>query len=116
MTKSQFIKRCENAWDMGLITPERLRLMERWCDFVMRFDHTFIGYGQTQGTYVIDFILVEQQRLRQQDDAWPKTLANDDDGYKVIQFASVLSHPCQVCAEDPKAWHTRTAFCPHKEE
>lgn len=43
-----------------------------------------------------------------------KTLGNDSVGYKVIQLLAILTHPCQKCAEDPNAWHTRRAFCTHK--
>lgn len=42
------------------------------------------------------------------------TLANDTLGYDCIRVLAVLNHPCQLCAEDPEAWHTRAAFCSHK--
>lgn len=42
--------------------------------------------------------------------------ANDRIGYGLIRLAAVLAHPCQQCAEDPGAWHTRSAFCPHREK
>lgn len=30
------------------------------------------------------------------------------------ELAAILTHPCQQCAEDPEAWHTRQAFCQHR--
>ncbi len=30
------------------------------------------------------------------------------------EIAAILSHPCQQCAEDPNAWHTRSGFCEHR--
>lgn len=41
-------------------------------------------------------------------------LANDTFGYDCCRVLAVLTHPCQLCAEDPEAWHTRAAFCNHK--
>jgi hypothetical protein len=43
------------------------------------------------------------------------TLAGDE-AYKAIQVMAILDHPCQKCAEDPNAWHTRYGFCEHKKE
>ena len=43
-------------------------------------------------------------------------LANDKLGYDLIKFAAVLKHHCQICAEDPNAWHTRSGFCSHNKE
>jgi len=37
-----------------------------------------------------------------------------DPAYKTVQLASILTHPCQLCAEDTGAWHTRYAFCKHE--
>jgi hypothetical protein len=42
-----------------------------------------------------------------------RSLANDS-AYKAVQMACILDHPCQHCAEDKAAWHTRYAFCDHK--
>lgn len=43
MNKQQFIKRCETAWDMGLINEFRLGMIEKWLDFVMKLDLTLFG-------------------------------------------------------------------------
>lgn len=37
MTKDELLARVANAYDCGLLSPERLKLLERWLDFVMRF-------------------------------------------------------------------------------
>lgn len=108
ITKDEFLARCANAYEMGLIDPGQMALMERWLDFVMRFEHTLLSHGQSQGIYAMDFLEGERARLN------GSTLANDSSGYGLIRFAAILSHPCQECAADPTAWHTRSAFCEHK--
>lgn len=105
LTKEQFLARCANAYDAGLCTPERMRLLERWVDMVMRLEG-----GQT---YIFaEMLELERKRL---DGMYPQAcLANDQDGYALIQFAAILTHHCQKCAVDPHAWWTRAAFCEHK--
>lgn len=108
LKKEQFLKRCETAWDMGIITEFRLDLVEKCLDFVMRFNNTIFSHGQTQGRYVWDFLLREKERIGD------RSLANDTDLHSAIQFAAILAHPCQKCGEDKNAWHTRRSFCQHK--
>jgi hypothetical protein len=105
MTRDDFLARCANAYDAGLMTPERIRLMDSWLDFVLRFEG-----GQMN--YVADFIEDERRRCRGFHAG--HTLAGDINGYALIQFAAILTHSCQICATDPKAWWTRPAFCPHR--
>lgn len=107
VNKDEFIKRCENIWDSGLASPKRLKLMEAWLDAIMRYEG-----GQTQN--FADFLSDEGQRLEGFKSS--KVLANDADGYALIQLAAILTHPCQICAEDRKAWWTRPGFCPHREK
>ena len=115
MTKQDFLARCKTLWSMGLANDRALWcLMSRWLDFVMRFEHTWLSHGQSQGQACIDFLKGEQERLGGAYSA--KTLASDEDGYRMIQAIAVLCHPCQECASDPSAWHTRSGFCPHKNE
>ena len=109
MTKEQFLARMANAWDEGLCTDQQLRLMERWLDFVMRFEG-----GQMQ--YVRSFMEDEWRRTGN----FSRTLAGDHEGYKLIQLAAIVTHPCQECAtsseKNTDVWWTRAAFCPHKEK
>lgn len=105
LTEKQFLARCKTAWKMGLCTPDRLALLERWLDAVMRLEG-----GQLH--YVAEFLSDESKRTQH---FWSgRTLANDANGYALIQLAAVLNHPCQKCGEDIEAWHTRMAFCVHK--
>ncbi len=111
MNKEDFLKRCETIYDKGFADRGLFWLMNKWLDFTMRFEHTMCGRGgQSQGIYALDFLNEERERLSN------RTLANDDDGYNIIELAAILSHPCQKCAEEVKQWHTRTAFCDHKKE
>lgn len=107
MNKQQFIKRCETAWDMGLINEFRLGMIEKWLDFVMKLDLTLFGGGETHGECVFDFLESERKRLRK------NGFSSDEDLNASIQFSAVLSHPCQKCGEDKNAFHTRRWFCPH---
>jgi hypothetical protein len=107
LTKQQFLDRCANAFDAGLISESTLGLLDRWTDFVMRFEG-----GQMN--YAIDFLRDEYDRLEHFHPH--KTLANDADGYRVIQFAAILKHHCQQCATNPNAWWTRGCFCDHKKQ
>ena len=111
LTKEQFLARCANAWDIGLCTIERLSLLCQWVEAVMRFEG-----GQT---YLwAEFIAQEVERNGQRptNAGGFAGLANDADGYALVQLTALLNHHCQACAEDPKAWHTRGAFCPHRKE
>jgi hypothetical protein len=113
MTKEQFLKRCETAWDMGLINEERLDHIYQCLDFVMRLGHTFFSNGQSQGDMVWGFLENERQRIIKNKQM---TLASDSDLMAEANFAAVLSHPCQLCGEDTGAWHTRRGFCAHRDE
>lgn len=105
MTKQQFLKRCETIYDLGLADSDTLKLLERWADIVMRFEG-----GQIWA--LVDFLQKESERTQRFGNH--SILAGDTQGYKIIQIAAILTHPCQKCAEDKDAWHTRAAFCKHK--
>ena len=107
MTKQEFLNRCENAWNMGLITKENLRLLDSTHEAMMRLEG-----GQTD--IFVRTLNEEKTRTRNFDPS--ATLANDAIGYAVTRFMAILTHHCQQCAEDPQAWHTRGAFCPHKKD
>ncbi len=108
LTKKQLFARFETAYQMNLLEPEVFQLMERQLDAVMRMECGF------QFNYWVDFLEAEKKRLN--NFSSDKVLANDHIGYKGIQLMAILTHPCQKCAEDTEAWHTRTAFCNHKDE
>lgn len=106
MNKREWLKRCETAYDMGLVTHENLCCLLNFTDIVMRLE------GGQMGTF---FMLMENEGTRTNQFHPRKTLANDDAGYAAHTLAALLNHPCQKCAEDKEAWHTRYGFCPHKE-
>lgn len=110
MTKDEFLKRCANAYDMGL--TKDLWLMREWCDAIMRYEAGISEARDHQMHYFRDFI--EREKERTHNFRNDSVLANDEAGYKIIVLTSLLAHPCQKCAEDPTAWHTRYAFCEHK--
>lgn len=109
LTKEEIVDRVATAFDMGLLTRQRLTLMERWLDFVMRFEA-----GQMM--YVVDFLDAEKRRNGPTTNSAIGNLAGDEDGYALIRLAALLNHKCQQCAEDHEAWHTRSAYCPHEKQ
>ena len=109
ISKEQFLARCATVYDMGLAKPELMRLMRDWLDAVMRYEHTLFSHGQSQGQDWFRFLQAEFKRTNEGN----RTLANDTDGYDLQRIVAILAHPCQQCAEDVNAWHTRSAFCEH---
>jgi len=106
MNKEQFLKRCANAYDMGLATPEILSHINKLYDGFMR-----LNGGQPW--YFAEAL--ESEKIRTRNFTNEMQLANDKLGYDCIRLLAIWIHPCQICAEDPKEWHTRSGFCPHKE-
>lgn len=99
------IKRIETAHKLGLCTPEIFHHTEKVYDATFRLEG-----GQLH--YFADFLEDEKQRTN-----WfsnMKSLANDELGYSCIRLLAILTHPCQLCAEDKDAWHTRSGLCNHK--
>lgn len=107
MTKKDFLKRCENAYNKGLTDPILLKHLERAYDAMHRLEGNQIHY-------FVDYLLDERERTNNFDNA--HQLANDKLGYAVIELLAILTHPCQECAEDPEVWHTRAGFCKHKDK
>lgn len=103
-TKEEFLARCATAYDAGLVTFERLRLLERWTDAMMRLEHSWLSHGQTQMRTVLDFMEAERERISKNSG---QTLAGDTEGYKLIQLTALLGNVCDECATDPRAWWTR---------
>jgi len=56
LTKEDFLARCANAYDVGLITPELMQLLADWTDAMLRLEHSlFTIGGQSQLHYIWDF-------------------------------------------------------------
>lgn len=103
--KRDFLKRCETIYDMGLADQDNFKHIEKIFDGLMRL----VGH---QPEYFYKMLESEYKRT----DAFSNRylLANDKLGMNCINLLAVLTHPCQKCAEDKDAWHTRAAFCDHK--
>lgn len=114
MTKEQFLKRCETIYDKGYFKNRNISSMLRHsADTFMRLRSVYannpamfeeINKGH-QGNIACDALEYNLDTKR--------TLANDNDLYEALNIACILDHPCQFCAEDPEAWHTRYGFCNH---
>lgn len=105
LTKEEFLKRCANAYDMGLASFDILQHLHNTYDAMHRLEG-----GQFH--YFAEFI--EAESVRTERFSSYRQLANDKLGYDVIKFLAILIHPCQICAESPEEWHTRSGFCPHR--
>jgi hypothetical protein len=124
-TKEEFLKRCSAAWDAGYVNRWGLVRARNALDLVMRLKASYervnrigsgndvigeIGVSGAQGDWAIDALLNEVNTESK------KKLAGDTEAYNSIQLLACLAHPCQICAEDKDAWHTRWGFCPHREK
>lgn len=109
LTEEQWLARCRTAYQVATkgLCPQDvdLKLLERVVDAVMRLEGGQLHYWTR---------FLEEERGRTDMFAPEKTLANDRELYNALYLTSMLCHPCQECAEDPDAWHTRPAFCNHK--
>jgi len=104
LSRKDFLARCATIYDAHLARPEVLSILSRWTDMMMRL----------QGGQLEDFARLLMEEHERTGHFYTK-LANDKDGYDVIQLAAILTHHCQKCAEDTQAWWTRPAFCDHKD-
>jgi hypothetical protein len=107
ITQTPFVARLITATKMGLFRPTVLAVLKRWADAMMRLE------GGQLGTF-LQHLTIEAERLS--NFSVYRTLGNDPDGYDALRLLALLTHPCQQCATDPDAWHTRWAFCQHKKE
>lgn len=105
MTKQEFLDRCAVAYDLGFFERPNIMHVLHAYDAMHRLEG-----GQIQ--YFTDFLESERQRTKNFTNMYQ--LANDKLGYTGIQLLHLLCHPCQKCATDPKAWHTRWGFCNHR--
>jgi hypothetical protein len=110
-TKEEFLKRCETIYEMGFVSRDTFTLMSRWLEAINRYEQGYFNNDLVQMQIFEGIMSWEKKRTKN----FTKTLAGDAEGYSLIKIAAVLCHPCQKCAEDKNAWHTRQAFCEHKE-
>lgn len=114
MTKEQFLKRCETIYDMGYFKNRNISSMLRnAADTYLRLrssyakdPHLFDEIKKDhQGSISCDALECYLDKSR--------NLANDANVYHALNVSCILDHPCQQCAEDKHAWHTRYSFCDH---
>lgn len=98
MTKEKFLKRCETAWDAGYINKESIKMLRLAVEYTSR-----LQWWQAD-------IAEEAMSEIQEESKW-RQLATFSELYKCVQLAYLLCHPCDECAENPNAWHTRWWFC-----
>ena len=104
MSKDDFLARCALAYDVDLITPTTIGLLDVWIDMVMRYEGSLSPLGgQQQLNYFRD--ILEDEAVRTE--GFKNVLVSDVEGYKVIKLIAIFSHPCQICATDKDAWWTR---------
>lgn len=104
-SKAAFLARCATAYDAGLCTLDRLRILQRWVEIVMRLEGGQLGYA-------VEMLAAESERTAGFRSG--AVLANDSEGYAAVQLLALLTHHCQQCATDPGAWWTRPGFCQHR--
>lgn len=90
---------------MGLATPEIFKHIEKIYDGMHRLEG-----GQIE--YFANMLQSETERTNNFSNSMQ--LANDRLGYDCIRMLAVMTHRCQICAEDKDAWHTRSGFCTHR--
>jgi len=115
MDKENFKKRVDCAVEKGLLTTENLDTIGAAVDSFLRLRAVYAQHPEFfeaiksdyQGRIAID-TLSDQETMDK-----TRLLANDG-AYDAVALAAIFNHPCQRCAEDPNAWHTRAAFCEHQ--
>lgn len=99
-----------------IITLETMFGVEYLKEILMHINQSYDAIFRLEGGQLRSFV----DHMKHEDNRTDgfsniNSLANDKLGYDAVQVLAVLVHPCQECAEDPKAWHTRVAFCDHKQ-
>lgn len=100
MTKDKFLERCSTARDAWYINEDSLLFLRESIEYVTR--------KQWWQEHYLDDIRESIMKLSD----W-KTLANDPIGNKAFNLWYLLCHPCDKCALDKNARHTRYSFCSH---
>jgi hypothetical protein len=116
LTKEEFLKRCETIWDNGLVKRDVFKLLRQASEAFTRLRYVYKHhpdfFNLIQVEYQGDIAISEL--ISDETDSMFGELAGDM-AYDTVKLASILGHPCQKCAEDKNAWHTRYGFCEHKE-
>lgn len=137
MTHDEFMKRCETLWNLeenfnfttrnkGILWQDRnvSRALANAADCYLRLRdvykrspelfkgiwHEPMGQGKMAMESLTDYQIYPSGEGKFK---LKHTLAGDDYGYAAVRIAAVIDHPCQLCAEDVDAWHTRYGFCEH---
>ena len=107
MNKENFMKRCESYRDsqddMKPINEDTFVVMREALNYTMSMHSWRVGRANE-----------EMEKIRTYD-KW-RTQASFRELYSALAFSYRLSHPCKSCAEDPKSWETRYAFCDHAKQ
>lgn len=100
MTKKDWLKRCENVYDLGFV--DNLIIARNGTDFLMRSKvQEVIEDERCHQQDIVDSIMKEDI-IRSKE-----CLANDTDAYNALQAMHILTKQCQKCAESKTAWHCR---------
>ena len=115
MTKTEWLARCATAYDMGFIATRTVtRDLAQAVDVYLRLRCVYkdnpMAFTQIQQTQQGKIAI---ESLTDYNTPIGDVLAGDR-AYRACELAALLDHPCQRCATDPKAWHTRYGFCPHR--
>jgi hypothetical protein len=114
LSKEEWLFRCITVYESGFVNDREVTVHLREAadafirlrDVYNRHPEYFTEIGEDAQGHIAMYNLTASLDSK-------KSLANDS-AYKAVQMACILDHPCQHCAEDKAAWHTRYAFCDHK--
>src|SRR5579871_193880 len=117
MNREEWMARCAMAYDLGLVTEERLNLMARWLDLVMEEGHSRMSDRHDLGSEEArrarwesihafwygsggELERLERNSARMYRPSTGKsqgnplaTKANDVEGSEIIQLAALFAHP-----------------------
>ena len=117
MTRKDFFARCNTLWTLGFFENRELSTWLRLAAdsyFKLRIYSTDSGCFKRIRKHPQGNIAVEEITEEFAGEGKNAKIVNDR-AYDVFRLACILDHPCQKCAENEKAWHTRYGFCEHAE-
>lgn len=98
MNKKEFIERCETAYECWYF--DNVNMLLKAVEYTNRVQG---GQMKLASEIMIDIEEIANQRK----------LAGFKELYSCYELVNLLAHPCQKCATDKNAWHTRWWFCKH---